>query len=190
MDKENYLLLVNSQNPVPESFFRAVRLIPAVNSFGDTFRVEEQTFEAFQRLRQDILENDGLQIELIAAYRSIQRQEQIVASFTERYGREYAEKYVAKPGCSEHHMGLAIDVSILVDGYLERTGKNLFAYEEMYRLVHAKLPEYGFILRYPKPKEAVTEIGYEPWHFRYVGDPEIAREITDRGICLEEYTDL
>ena len=46
--------------------------------------------------------------------------------------------------------------------------------------------EYGFILRYPKGKEAVTGIGWEPWHFRYVGVP-FAREIADRGLTLEEY---
>ena len=46
--------------------------------------------------------------------------------------------------------------------------------------------EYGFILRYPKDKTAVTGIIYEPWHYRYVGK-EAAEEITKKGICLEEY---
>lgn len=50
----------------------------------------------------------------------------------------------------------------------------------------ARAAEFGFILRYPKGKEAVTGIGWEPWHFRYVGVP-FAREIADRGLTLEEY---
>ena len=46
--------------------------------------------------------------------------------------------------------------------------------------------KYGFILRFPKGKENITGVIYEPWHFRYVGK-EAAKEITERGICLEEY---
>ena len=46
--------------------------------------------------------------------------------------------------------------------------------------------EYGFILRYPVDKSAVTGIVYEPWHYRYVGK-EAAREITEQGLTLEEY---
>ena len=46
--------------------------------------------------------------------------------------------------------------------------------------------DYGFILRYPTDKSALTGIGYEPWHYRYVGE-KAAKEMTDRGICLEEY---
>ena len=46
--------------------------------------------------------------------------------------------------------------------------------------------KYGFILRYPQDKSSLTGIIYEPWHYRYVG-LEAAREIQERGICLEEY---
>ena len=46
--------------------------------------------------------------------------------------------------------------------------------------------EYGFILRYPTDKSALTGVSYEPWHYRYVG-AEAAREITEGGLCLEEY---
>ena len=59
--------------------------------------------------------------------------------------------------------------------------------EELFQIIHRKLPRYGFLLRYPKGKETVTGIGYEPWHFRYVGSAEVAREITEQGMCLEEY---
>ena len=46
--------------------------------------------------------------------------------------------------------------------------------------------EYGFILRYPTDKSDLTGVGYEPWHYRYVGE-EAAKAITEQGICLEEY---
>ena len=47
--------------------------------------------------------------------------------------------------------------------------------------------KYGFILRYQKGKENITGYNYEPWHFRYIGDIDIAKEIMERGICFEEY---
>ena len=46
--------------------------------------------------------------------------------------------------------------------------------------------KYGFILRYPNEKSDVTGIIYEPWHYRYVGK-ELAKEIYESGLCLEEY---
>ena len=100
---------------------------------------------------------------------------------------EYTRKYVAKPGCSEHHTGLAIDVGILLDGKLRRKKEELLSLEHLFEIIHKKLPLYGFILRYPKGKESITQIAYEPWHYRYIDSPRIAQEITDNGLCLEEY---
>ncbi len=58
---------------------------------------------------------------------------------------------------------------------------------EIWEKVHEKMPEYGFILRFPEGKEDITGYAYEPWHMRYVGDPELAKEITEKGLTLEEY---
>ena len=185
MENLDYKLLVNSENPVPQSFLEQVKLCTVTNCEGDTFLVEEKAYRAFLQLRQALLEQ-GIQIELIAAHRTVERQKEIVTRFLGLYGEEYTKKYVAKPGCSEHHTGLALDVSIMVDGYLEHKGKKLFAYEERYQPIHAMLPQFGFVLRYPKPKEAVTGIGYEPWHFRYLDDPELAARLTEQGLCMEE----
>jgi D-alanyl-D-alanine carboxypeptidase len=49
------------------------------------------------------------------------------------------------------------------------------------------MPQFGFILRYPKGKEDITGYSYEPWHLRYIGDPKIAEEITRQNLTLEEY---
>ena len=50
----------------------------------------------------------------------------------------------------------------------------MLAVVHLFEIIHKKLPKYGFLLRYPKGKEDVTKIGYEPWHFRYIDSPEIA----------------
>jgi hypothetical protein len=56
-------------------------------------------------------------------------------------------------------------------------------------VVHGACWEYGFILRYPKDKTEITGIGYEPWHYRYVGR-EAAAEMEKLGLCLEEYIQM
>lgn len=183
----NYLLLVNEEHSVPENFLDTVRLITVPNGFGESIQIEEKAYEAFLRLRQDLLDNDNLQIELLNSYRSIQQQIEAVERNLRIYGPEHTKKYVAIPGHSEHHTGLAMDVSILQDGTLPRARPELLAMDTLYQTVHKKLPLYGFILRYPEGKTPITKIGYEPWHFRYIDSPEIAKELTEKGLCFEEY---
>lgn len=183
----DYLILVNAENRLPDNFEDTIELVEAVNAENDTYKIEKKTYEAFLRLREDILENDGMQIELVSVYRTVEKQQWIFDYDVKKYGLEYAKRFVALPGCSEHHTGFGIDVSIVVDGKVVHGMPNLQAIDHLFQVVQKKLPKYGFILRYPKGKESVTKIGYEPWHFRYIDSPEIAREITDRGICFEEY---
>ncbi|MBQ7935881.1 MAG: D-alanyl-D-alanine carboxypeptidase family protein [Clostridia bacterium] len=95
-------------------------------------------------------------------------------------------QYYAPPGASEHHTGLAADVCIpeIVNKYA-CLHENYDQTEEFeWFSTHAH--EYGFILRYPNGDEEITGYNYEPWHYRYVG-VEIATEIYNRGITLEEY---
>ena len=188
MNKQtDYMLLINHDYPLPENFEATVQLVEAENSEGDRLLIEKKTYDAFLRLRQDILENHGLQIELISVYRTIPQQQDTWNNYLEKFGLEHTKKYVAVPGHSEHHTGMAIDVSIVVDGNIVRGAKNLLKIDRLFKPIQAKLPAYGFILRYPKGKEDITKINYEPWHFRYLDDPALAKDITDRGLCFEEY---
>ena len=103
-------------------------------------------------------------------------------------GMTYLESYkvgsmsVTVPGTSEHHLGLALD--ILTGSYTEMDDG--FGETEAGKWLAANSADYGFILRYPQGKEDITGIIYEPWHFRYVGE-KYAKDITERGVCLEEY---
>lgn len=185
--KPNYLVLVNEDYRLPDDFEDAVEIISGENAVGRHFQIEKKAYEAFLRLQKDVFEHDGLQIELSSIYRTIEQQEKIFQNYINKFGLEYAKKYVAKPGHSEHHTGIAIDVGMVLEGKFYHTIEELFSIEPLYKPVHEKLSRYGFILRYPKGKEAVTKIGYEPWHFRYVDSPEIAKEIMEQEMCLEEY---
>lgn len=187
MSKTDYMLLINEANRLPDKFEDTVEIIGVENAVGEKYQIEKKTYEAFLRLREDLLKNDGIQTELISVYRTVKQQEETFQRYLKSFGLEYTNKYVAKPGHSEHHTGLAIDVGILLNGKLYRTVEELLSVDHLFQAVQEKLPSYGFILRYPKGKEAITGIGYEPWHFRYIDSPEIAKGITDKGICFEEY---
>lgn len=183
----DYLVLVNGEHRLPEGYENTIELVTVTNTEGKTYDVETRTYEAFCRLQKDLLQNDGIQAELISAYRTVARQQKTFDNYVTKFGVEYATKYAAKPGHSEHHTGLAIDVGILQDGKIPYTIEDLLRVNHLFRVVHAKLPKYGFILRYPEDKKHITKVGYEPWHFRYIDSPEIAEEITGKGLCLEEY---
>jgi D-alanyl-D-alanine carboxypeptidase len=93
-----------------------------------------------------------------------------------------AGRWVAVPGTSEHETGLALDIMSYSYQVLDEKQENTA--EQKWFMEHCW--EYGFILRYPKDKTEITGIGYEPWHYRYVGR-EAAAEMKELGLCLEEY---
>ncbi len=89
-----------------------------------------------------------------------------------------------KPGYSEHHTGLAMDIDLYIDGVI-----STFTGEGEYAWIFENAHKYGFILRYPADKESITGISYESWHFRYVGVPH-AEYMYKNGLTLEEYIDV
>ena len=144
--------------------------------------------EAGMLLRKDALdsyiemsnacEKDGLSIIINSAYRSYDDQVDIQEYYRKWYGDSYVEKYVAKPGFSEHQTGLAIDIG--------SRSTNVFANSKEYKWMLDNSYKYGYIIRYEKKYEHMTLFRAEPWHYRYVGK-KIAKEIHDKNITLEEY---
>ena len=191
----DYLALVNKLNPLPEGWEDALETVTITNSVGDEVEVEAKAFAAYELLKADLEENDGVYIELDSARRSIAAQQDIVDHFTEKYGADYTAKTVAQPGYSEHHTGLALDLYFRIKGeddsftdvyYNEDMEKD--EYKGIWDAIHAKLADYGFILRYLEGEEHITGYRYEPWHIRYVDSVDIAREIMSQpGLTLEEY---
>lgn len=119
-----------------------------------------------------------------SAYRSIEYQQDLYEEYTNTYGLEYAQAYVANPGYSEHHTGLAMDLSIYYEdgseGTFSTSAEAVWYADNSYR--------FGFVRRYQASKTEITGISNEEWHFRYVGIPH-AYYMYQHDLCLEEYVD-
>lgn len=124
------------------------------------------------------------EIVLVSGYRSFKEQEEIFEDSVKENGMEFTKKYVAKPGCSEHQTGLAIDLGKKAEviDFIRPS----FPYEGICQAFRERAADYGFIERYERNKEEITGISAEQWHFRYVGRPH-AWIIKEKGFALEEY---
>ena len=185
-----YAAVVNKTTKLPDNWLDYIKLVEAQNSLGETFLVEDVTLQHFNALREDLLK-DGIQIELDSTYRSLEEQQEIWDRWSAdpELGPDYCEKYLAKVGYSEHHTGLAIDIFVIKpDGTVERDNEEMIADRDTFAIIHERLAKFGFILRYPEGKEAITGYAYEPWHFRFVGE-DVAKEIFENKLTLEEYLD-
>ena len=135
---------------------------------------------AFNAYRQmsDAATKEGYGIVINSAYRSYQDQIDLSNYYLKWYGQAYVDKYVAKPGFSEHQTGLAFDIG--------SRSVNVFANSREYQWMKDNAYKYGFIERFTERYENLTGFRKEPWHYRYVGK-DIAKYIHDNNISLEEY---
>lgn len=120
----------------------------------------------------------------VSAWRSLEEQQKIWNQSLAENGLEFTENYVAVPGHSEHQTGLAIDLALKqpeIDFI-----RPYFPYDGICQRFRDRAAKYGFIQRYQEEKQSVTQIGHEPWHFRYVGTPH-AEIMAEKGLALEEY---
>ena len=178
------LILVNTWNPLPEDYSITT------TQFGNGQAVDERCYSDLQAML-DACRADGLSPVVCSSYRTWEKQETLYNNLVDKLtaqgysaedAKEAAGKEIAVPGTSEHQSGLAVDIVDLnhqiLDSAQEDTPVQKWLMEHCW--------EYGFILRYPNGKSELTGIIYEPWHYRYVGR-EAAKEITEAGLCLEEY---
>ena len=186
--KYDYLVLVNKYSQLPDDWEKNVQLVSTKNAWDEDVKLEKQTYEQYKKLEK-ALKEEGVIIKLDSIYRSVKEQQDIWDKWSAdpEKGIEYAKKYAAVPGYSEHHTGLAVDIVIEKDGKLIEENEDMIAEPEIFAKVHKKLADYGFILRYLKDRDDITGYTYEPWHLRYVGSEKIAKEIMDKDITFEEY---
>lgn len=135
-----------------------------------------QFFDAFRKAK------GSTSILISSSYRSKEAQTKIYNDSVRATGRESTAYYVAVPGFSEHQTGYCFDTAAYnyMGEMIELDGEGDFSW------LSENCQDYGFILRYPSDKTNITGIGYEAWHFRYVGIPH-AIFINQKKICFEEY---
>ena len=154
-----------------------------VRQVDDTWQLQQECAEALVALC-DAARAEGHELYLKSGYRSYYKQAVMYENRIEKYG--YDDGWVTKPGASDHQTGLGCDV--VPKKWTDRGMNEDMAKEPETQWMAQHCAEFGFILRYPKDKEAITEINYEPWHLRYVGK-EVATYIMENGLCLEEFHD-
>ena len=178
-------ILVNKQNKIKESYLKKVELINTKDINNKDVLIEKETYENYLKLK-DFLKEKNIEIGISSAYRSIEDQEKIYNEFLEKYGEKYTKTHVAVPYASEHHTGLCLDINVKVNGCFPKDNYELEKQKEYYESIYKYLKDFGFILRYPKGKENITGVLYEPWHIRYVGVVP-ASIIMNNNWTLEEY---
>jgi zinc D-Ala-D-Ala carboxypeptidase len=179
-------VLVNKQKTLPEDFEPMDLIDPSIpfifNEKTEKRKMSAEAAGAIETLFA-AAKKQGVELLGVSAYRSHETQTALFNHYVEKDGYEKALTYSAPPGTSEHETGLAIDVT---GGDGKCAAEECFAGTIEAKWLEENAAQFGFIIRYPKGKEAITGYQYEPWHLRYVGT-EIAKNITNRGITLEEY---
>lgn len=183
------LLLVNADNPIPSDYGKA-NLVSVDKKYinGSLNQVDKAIYPYLMAMLKAAWA-DGVKLYVRSPYRSYSTQKYLFNNKVQRViksgtpaaeAEAVAARAVARPGTSEHQTGLAVDFNI-ADSEFEQ----LPAYGWMKE--HAE--DYGFIMRYPKDKIDITGVMYESWHWRFVGI-NVAKEINDLGVTLEEYLDI
>ncbi|WP_281656050.1 D-alanyl-D-alanine carboxypeptidase family protein [Eggerthella sinensis] len=176
----NNLLLVNAAHPLANP--PGSRELAAVPLDGPRTLLDAAAARALAALLASIEGREG--IVAVSGFRSHAEQQDIWNRSLADNGEAFTRTYVAVPGCSEHESGLAIDLAERAENvdFIRPS----FPYDGVCGAFRARAARYGFIERYGRDKEDVTGIGWEPWHFRYVGHPHAAL-MEARGEALEEY---
>lgn len=185
------LILVSRSWPYDfERNSEEIQLVRILDAQSFSYPVEKEEFMLAKRVMKslDSMIHDCDQYlgtsdtAISSAYRSTEYQQEVFDEAADEYGSDYAEAYVAYPGYSEHHTGLAADLGIIYDDGSVGTFTDSANAEWM----AANSYKYGFVRRYAEDKTEITGISNESWHFRYVGIPHSVF-MYENNYCLEEY---
>ena len=182
------LFVVNEDNPLPHDYSITTKVVYKQRELD--VRCADYAIAMIEAALDDEIE-----LNVTSGYRSAKKQEENIEFYIEKYmseGLSYQEaealtySQVAKPGCSEHNAGVAMDI-VTQDWFLYYTELTEdFQYTEEFRWLQENSWKYGFIMSFPQGKEDITGFSYEPWHYRFVG-LEHAEKIHSLNITLNEY---
>ncbi len=181
------LICVNRYRYVDSTVEKQIKLAYVA---GSSERMDTRAAAAYEEMYQ-AAKNDGYKLTPCSGYRSYSTQKRLYYEFvndymnqghTEAEAHDLASRRRNPPGCSEHNLGVGMDIICAASS---ANFQNTAEYAWLCENAH----KYGFILRYPQDKADITGVKFEPWHWRYVG-VENAESIKNSGLCLEEYLGL
>ena len=179
------LLLVNGENPLPETYDSEVRqyLVEIDPQYRNNNYVTQIHKDVYPYITAMVAaaQADGVDLRVWSPFRSYAIQNDLFQKQVARVGgdEEKAATVVARPGTSEHNTGLCADFNMASDAF-ENT--------KMYSWMVENAEDYGFIMRYRKDKQPITGVIHESWHWRFVGINH-AKQINKLDMCLEEYVE-
>lgn len=174
-------LIVNKKRSISSAYTPANLVSPPV-AVEKSLQIRNELTESLSKLFNEATQS-GHSLMIASGYRSYSTQVTTYNYFVAQYGEAEASRFSAKPGTSEHQTGLAVDISRTDRAhYLEES----FGSDPAGLWLKDNAYKYGFIVRYPQGKEAVTGYRYEPWHLRYVG-PELSQELYSKNTTMEEF---
>ena len=174
-DTDQNLILVNQQHPIrqdqlPTDLVNLFEQRRTYTLFSSDIQLRAHVATALQQMINAANTEGVTQFIVMSGYRNLEEQQALYD--------EMGSSYAMKPGYSEHHTGLALDIGS-TEGTMEMAPEGKWVANNAHR--------FGFVLRYPADKTAITGIEFEPWHLRYVGLPHSER-MHEQNLVLEEYT--
>lgn len=174
----NITILVNKYHKLPDNYIPS-DLVDL--SYGNgVHKLRKEAAAAFEELTSAAI-LDNVIFYPFSAYRSYEVQNILYNRYKARDGEEKADTYSARPGFSEHQLGLSVDV--------RSSNLNDNLTKEHYEWMLNNSYKYGFIVRYPKGKQHITQFIEEPWHIRYLG-VDLATKVHEANLTYDEYYDL
>lgn len=178
------LAIINTKYPLPDSY--APTLSNAIN--GSNIQLDSRVSEHYAEMYA-AAKLSGCVLTPYSGYHTYALQETtynrkvnfyVNKGMSAEEANQKASAQVLPAGCSEHNAGLAMDIV---------SASSDFINTKEYKWLCENAHNYGFILRYPEDKTAITGMNFEPWHWRYVGT-QAAKEMKEKNQCLEEYLGL
>jgi D-alanyl-D-alanine carboxypeptidase len=174
------LRIVNKTHLIDSSYIPSSLTVPNV-SMNNQQTLRKEAASALEQMFA-AADKEGISLYLISGYRSYEEQRSLYWTYTEKYGKEFADSIDATPGASEHQLGLAADIG--VESHACEL-QQCFDTTDAFAWLQKNASAYGFILRDPEGKQDITGISYAPWSYRYVGTDAV--KIAQSGKTLEEY---
>lgn len=190
LDKEDYTnynvinrfsfdMIVNKHNYLNDNFIpNDLIIVDKKYAVDNKQMINCIVYENFKKMSDDCKNETGSRVLIKSGYRSFNEQKNIYDFYEKLNGSNYAKKYVANAGFSEHQTGLAIDIKDEKSDLFDNTNSK--------KWIDNNAHKYGFILRYSNNNQNITGYNYESWHYRFVGE-KIAKYIYEKNISLEEY---